>query len=306
MEIYHPKDEELLREMRRVRRSDRRKRATLGMVIVLIVSIAAGLFLFLRYYQLAVAHGASMGATLPEGSLVLVRKPEAGKEYEPGDIILYEKRIASPVEITILSPKGKIRDYCSYILYREVGTVKQYYSSAEGYASWQATPDRADEFVSSAEGTVRMETENLKNGEYWLKEVKASYGQDVLKDPISFMVSNPVRTQIRRVIGVSGDSVTLGGTETRVNGQPISTLHTSGRTADAAAEGRRVIVPKGAYFVQGDQLSLSLDSREAEYGTVSDEEIIGRAEFALWPLRCFGSLTGTKTTASEGGLEETE
>ena len=42
MEIYHPRDEELLREMRRVRRSDRRKRLSIGLSILLILSIAAG------------------------------------------------------------------------------------------------------------------------------------------------------------------------------------------------------------------------------------------------------------------------
>ena len=41
MEIYHPRDEELLREMRRVRRSDRRKRLSIGLSILLILSIAA-------------------------------------------------------------------------------------------------------------------------------------------------------------------------------------------------------------------------------------------------------------------------
>ena len=111
MEIYHPRDEELLREMRRVRRADRRKRLCLGLAILLILSIAAGLFVFYRYYFLAVFHGAAMGDTLPEGSLVLVRRPEPGKTYIDGDILLYEKRLTKPVELTILSPKGKTRQY---------------------------------------------------------------------------------------------------------------------------------------------------------------------------------------------------
>ena len=89
MEIYHPRDEELLREMKRVRRSDRRRRLCRGLIILLTLSIAVGLFVFLRYYQLAVAHGTGMGDTLPEGSLLLIRKPEAGQTYQAGDVILY-------------------------------------------------------------------------------------------------------------------------------------------------------------------------------------------------------------------------
>ena len=307
MEIYHPRDEELLREMRRVRRSDRRKRLARGLAVLLVLSIAFGLFVFHRYYQLAVMHGSAMGDTLPEGSLVLVRRPETGKGYVSGDIILYEKRIASPVEITILNEKGKIRDYCSYIVYRDIGTTRQYYTSTDGAVSWQTAESAAEIIESDAQGVVRLETEDLPNGEYWLKEVQASYGQKTLADPIPFLVKNPVRTQMKRVLAAPGDRVVLSPyAETRLNGLEIDTSYLSGRTADAAVESRRVIVAKGQYFVQGDQLTLSLDSREVNYGNVAEREILGRAEFALWPLRCFGDLTGRAMTSGEAGQEETE
>lgn len=307
MEIYHPRDEELLREMRRVRRADRRRRLTWGLAVILILAIAAGWFVFNRYYQLAVIHGPAMGDTLPEGSLVLVRKTEPGKTYVSGDIILYEKRLAKPVEITILSPKGKIRDYCRYILYRDVGTTRQYYSTAEGSAAWISGTTGADIFEADQDGTLHLNTEDLKNGEYWLKEVQASYGQDVLTDPIPFSVNNPVRTQMKRVLAAPGERVVLSPyAETRVNGRLINTGYTSGRTADASAEGRRIITAKDHYFVQGDQLSLSVDSRETDYSTVSGEEVLGRAEYALWPIRCFGDLTGKQITVSGTEAEEAE
>ena len=248
-----------------------------------------------------------MGDTLPEGSLVLVRKTEPGKTYVSGDIILYEKRLAKPVEITILSPKGKIRDYCRYILYRDVGTTRQYYSTAEGSATWISGTTGADIFEADQDGTLHLNTEDLKNGEYWLKEVQASYGQEVLTDPIPFSVNNPVRTQLKRVLAAPGERVVLSPyAETRVNGRLIDTSYTSGRTADASAEGRRIITAKDHYFVQGDQLSLSVDSRETDYSTVSGEEVLGRAEFALWPIRCFGDLTGKQITVSGTEAEEAE
>ena len=307
MEIYHPRDEELLREMRRVRRSDRRKRLLWGLSILLILSIAAGLFVFHTYYQLAVAHGPAMGGTLPEGTLVLVRKPEANTQYVTGDVILYEKRIAEPVDIMILSPKGKIRESCKYILYRDKGTTRQYYSTADGAATWLESSTNADQFETLSDGSLRMDTENLPNGDYWLKEVWASYGQDLLQDPIPFTVNNPVRVQLKRVLAAPGESVSLGiGAETRKDGRNIDTSYTSGRTADAVTEGRRVLVAKDKYFVQGDQLSLSVDSRDTDYGSVSADEILGRAEFALWPLSSFGDLTGRQTTLAEGEAEVAE
>jgi len=307
MEIYHPKDEELLREMRRVRRADRRRRVSWGLAILLILALAAGWFLFNRFYMLSVIHGPAMGDTLPEGTLVLVRKSEPGKNYVSGDIILYEKRMAKPVDITVLSAKGKTRDFCRYILYRDVGTTRQYYSSAEDSAAWIENAANADIFETDKDGTIHMNTEDLKNGEYWLKEVQASYGRDVLTDPIPFSVNNPIRTQMKRVLAAPGERVVLSPyTETRVNGRLLDTSYTSGRTSDAGVEGRRIIAATGHYFVQGDQLSLSVDSRETDFGIVSDDDVIGRAEFALWPVRCFGDLTGRQTTVSGTETEEAE
>ena len=304
MEIYHPRDEELLREMRRVRRSDRRKRLALGLSILLLLTIAAGLFIFHRYYQLAVMQGAGMGDTLPSGSLVLIRKTEARETYAPGDIILYSKRIAEPVEIAVLNQKGKPRDYCRYVLYRDKGETRQYYSTADGQASWKTDQATADIFETDLSGTLRMETEALPNGEYFLKEVEASYGQSLLEEPIPFTVNNPVLTQMKRIIATPGERVTLGATETRVEGKPINRAYTSGRTQDASAAGRRVIVARDSYFVQGDQLSLSVDSRDTAYDTISGEDVIGRADFVLWPARSFGALGGVRVTTDESGQEE--
>ena len=238
---------------------------------------------------------------------MLVRRPEAGQIYSAGDIILYEKRLAKPVELTILNAKGKTRRYCRYVLYRDVGTTRQYYASSENGFSWIETENGADIFESTEEGTVSIGTENLKNGEYWLKEVQASYGQPLLKDPIPFAVVNPVKTQMKRVLAGPGERVVLSPyVETRVNSREISKTYTSGRTEDAAPEGRRLIMARDRYFVQGDQLSLSVDSRETDYSTVSEGEIIGRAEFALWPLQCFGNLTGVQTTIAGTETEAME
>ena len=55
-------------------------------------------------------------------------------------------------------------------------------------------------------------------------------------------------------------------------------------------------------FVLGDQLSLSTDSRNTDFGNIAQEEVIGRAEYALWPIRCFGNLTCQTVTA--GGTEQ--
>lgn len=305
MEIYHPRDEELLREMRRVRRSAKRRRLIWGLIIWLLLSIATGIFLFNRYFTLTVMQGAAMGDTLPAGSLVLVRRADKGTQYTAGDILLYEKTMAAPVEITVLNEKGKPRDYCRYVVFRDLGTTRQYLSHSEGKVKWAAEQSAADVFESDPNGIVQLDTEGMPNGEYMLKEVYASYGQSLLKDTIPFNVSNPILTQVKRVLAAPGDRIVLSPYQSmRINSRELNRAFTSGRAEDVSVEARRVNVGDGDYFVQGDQLSLSVDSRDRDYDTISQEDVLGRAEYALWPIRCFGNLTGQSVTVGEAVEQE--
>ena len=201
MEIYHPQDEELVREMRRVRRSGKQKRILWGVLIGLALSAAFGWFVFTRFYTLAVCEGPGMGTALPGGSLVLIRR--GTEEIGQGDIILYE--------------------------------------TDDGW-------------------------------------------------------------QMKRVIATGGDRVVVSPyEEVRVNSAGITADTFAGRTEDAGVTAWRLTVPEGELFVQGDQLSLSVDSRYREYGTVKAEKTVGKACFILWPLARFGTPV---TALTEGGAGE--
>ena len=49
-------------------------------------------------------------------------------------------------------------------------------------------------------------------------------------------------------------------------------------------------VPDNRYFCMGDHRSTSVDSRSTTIGCVSDEQIVGKIVFRVWPLSGFGKL----------------
>lgn len=47
-------------------------------------------------------------------------------------------------------------------------------------------------------------------------------------------------------------------------------------------------VPEEAYFLMGDHRKTSVDSRHSSVGCVSEEQIVGKIVFRVWPLEKFG------------------
>lgn len=47
-------------------------------------------------------------------------------------------------------------------------------------------------------------------------------------------------------------------------------------------------VPENRYFCMGDHRSTSLDSRNTSVGCISEEQVVGKIVFRIWPLNGFG------------------
>lgn len=91
---------------------------------------------------------------------------------------------------------------------------------------------------------------------------------------------------IKRVIGVSGDVITVTDGVVRVNGN----IPKEDYLADEYTPGEihNLIVPENHVFVMGDNRSVSKDSRQV--GCFKSKDIVGKAVFKISPLKDLGRI----------------
>ena len=94
---------------------------------------------------------------------------------------------------------------------------------------------------------------------------------------------------IKRIIGIPGDVVAPGSDGTvLINGKPLSLPEVCGspiQQRDASADYsmfESTKVPEGMFFVIGDNLGNSFDSRIAEFGPVTSDMVRGKPLFLYW------------------------
>ena len=90
---------------------------------------------------------------------------------------------------------------------------------------------------------------------------------------------------VKRVVGLPGDSVVIEHGVVRVDGTRLDEPYVSLRDAASAPA---MTVPRGAFFVLGDNRGESDDSRA--FGAVPASAVIGRATFVVWPLNRAGPI----------------
>ena len=86
---------------------------------------------------------------------------------------------------------------------------------------------------------------------------------------------------IKRVIGLPGEKVEYKDNKLYINGKLVKDKYGQGDTKDFY-----FTVPKGHYFVLGDNRGNSLDSRY--FGAFKKNKILGRTNFTIFPFNRFG------------------
>lgn len=93
---------------------------------------------------------------------------------------------------------------------------------------------------------------------------------------------------VKRVIGVPGDTISIQDGAVYRNGQVLDEPYTlEGYTGGYMEE---ITVPEKSLFVMGDNRQNSIDSRDPSVGCISEDQIVGKAFFRLYPFNAIGLI----------------
>jgi signal peptidase I len=125
---------------------------------------------------------------------------------------------------------------------------------------------------------------NLYSGDIVLS-VKSTHLEQ--GDIVAFYYNNNIL--VKRVIATSGETVDvdMDGTVS-VNGQQLKEPYVDKKDYGETTITLPYQVPDGKYFVMGDNRKVSVDSRSRSIGCVSEEQIVGKIVFRIWPLKRAG------------------
>lgn len=102
---------------------------------------------------------------------------------------------------------------------------------------------------------------------------------------------DPELNYIKRVIGLPGEKVDIRQGKIYINDELLdSDKYGMEEIRDYGNQEYPLVVPENQYFVMGDNRNRSSDSRYQDVGTISDDEIIGKAVLRIWPISEFGFI----------------
>ncbi|MGN1128554.1 MAG: signal peptidase I [Candidatus Flemingiibacterium sp.] len=120
--------------------------------------------------------------------------------------------------------------------------------------------------------------------------VLAIKGSDIKNGELAaFYIGNKIL--VKRCIALPGQTVEIdeGGNVT-VDGEPVDEPYLTEKALGDCNIEFPYQVPDNRYFFLGDRRTTSVDSRNTAVGCISEEQLIGKIIFRVWPLSGFGAM----------------
>ena len=152
-----------------------------------------------------------------------------------------------------------------------------------------------NELVPSLIAVERGDIVVFKDPGGWLTPIDSTKSTNFWRDSVDevlgiFGITAPDSAQhlVKRVIGLPGDRVVAEGGKLSINGTPITETYLAKGT-NPSFKDFDVTVPKGSYWMMGDNRSDSEDSRYhtdlPSKGFVAQKFIVGKAFVITWPTK---------------------
>ena len=115
--------------------------------------------------------------------------------------------------------------------------------------------------------------------------ITVDIGADAPKRGEIWAINGPGSTLIKRVIGLPGETIEIGGGQVLIDGKPLPEPYLASPTTSTMPP---VHLGPGQYFLMGDSRATSADSRV--WGPVHESKFVGRADYRYWPSNRMGPL----------------
>ena len=112
-------------------------------------------------------------------------------------------------------------------------------------------------------------------------------------DLVAFYLGN--KLLVKRCVALPGQTVDIDGDgNVTLDGVPLDEPYVTDKSLGDCNIELPYQVPDNRYFCMGDHRKTSVDSRNTAVGCVTEEQIVGKIVFRVWPLSGFGAAQGLK------------